>query len=166
MHITLHVYVPSGQLLPIETIELNNSVSVKRRHWSDCADAQSRVFAGHEPNSNYFCFRGGAAHSAKYGAGHGTIWMESVECFGHETSLEDCKVEWVSKECDHKRDVSVDCDFVFNQGIVLTAPCENVSSSICRERKPIAYCAFALSDQGLRCLLTELFETMECIDGE
>ena len=44
--------------------------------------------------------------------------MRSVECYGHEVSLEDCKVDWASKECDHKRDVSVDCDFKYNQGIV------------------------------------------------
>ena len=40
-----------------------------------------------------------------------------MECHGHEVSLEDCKVDWISKDCDHKRDVSVDCDFLYNQGI-------------------------------------------------
>ena len=86
--------------------------------------------------------------------------MGSVECYGHEVSLEDCKVDWMSKECDHKRDVSVDCDYKYNQGIVWTVPCENVSSGICGEQSPSAQ-----SDQGLRCPLTELFDTIECIHG-
>ena len=45
-------------------------------------------------------------------------------------------------------------------------PCENGSSGICGERRPKSACAFAQSDQGLHCLLTELLDTTECMHGE
>ena len=45
-------------------------------------------------------------------------------------------------------------------------PCENVSSGICGQRRPWSACAFAQSDQGLHCPLTESLDTIECMNGE
>ena len=42
------------------------------------------------------------------------------------------------------------------------APCENVSTGICGQRRPRS----AQSDQGLCCPLTESVDTTECINGE
>ena len=42
----------------------------------------------------------------------------------------------------------------------------NVSSGICRQKWPRSTCVSAQSDQGLRCLLGESLDTIECINGE
>ena len=47
--------------------------------------------------------------------------------------------------------------------IIGAAPCENVSSDICGQRRPRSACASAQSDQDLRCSLTETLDTIECI---
>ena len=46
---------------------------------------------------------------------------------------------------------------------IWAAPCENVSSGVCRHRRPSAS---AHPDQGFYCLLTEYFSTKECLKGE
>ena len=46
------------------------------------------------------------------------------------------------------------------------APCENLSSDICRQRWPRSACAPAQSDQGLHCPLAKLLDTTERINGE
>ena len=46
------------------------------------------------------------------------------------------------------------------------APCENVSSDICWQRRPRSACASAQSDHGLHCPLTESLDTTECMYGE
>ena len=43
---------------------------------------------------------------------------------------------------------------------------ENVSSSICGQRRPRSDCADAQSDQGIRCPLTESLDTKECMNGK
>ena len=45
-------------------------------------------------------------------------------------------------------------------------PCENVSSDICRQRRPWPTCASAQTDLGLRCPQTKSFYTIECYNGE
>jgi hypothetical protein len=48
--------------------------------------------------------------SARYGRGAGHIWMDRVDCLGHERKLQDCKFEgWAVHECDHGKDVGVVC---------------------------------------------------------
>ena len=47
-----------------------------------------------------------------------------------------------------------------------TAPCANVSSGICGQRRPRLDCASAQSDLGLRCPLAESLDTRECMNGE
>ena len=42
---------------------------------------------------------------------------------------------------------------------IWAAPCENVSSVICGQRRPRPACAEAQADVGLRCPLTELLDT-------
>ena len=49
---------------------------------------------------------------------------------------------------------------------ILAAPSENLSSDICGQRRPRSACAYAQSDQGLRCPLTESLDTIESINGE
>ena len=39
-------------------------------------------------------------------------------------------------------------------------------SGICGQRRPRSACAFAQSDQGLHCPLTESLDTMECMNDE
>ena len=46
------------------------------------------------------------------------------------------------------------------------APCENVSLGICGQRRPRSACTSTQSDQGLHCLLTESYDTTECMNGE
>ena len=46
------------------------------------------------------------------------------------------------------------------------APCENVSSGICVQRRPRLACTSAQSDQGFGCPLSELLDTIECMNGE
>ena len=49
---------------------------------------------------------------------------------------------------------------------IWTAPCENVSSAICRRRRPRSACASAQSDQDLHCPLTESLDTTKYMNGE
>ena len=46
------------------------------------------------------------------------------------------------------------------------APCEKVSSGICRQQRPRSDCTSAESDQGLYSPLTESLGTTECMNGE
>ena len=55
---------------------------------------------------------------------------------------------------------------IFTRQIKLPALCENVSSGICGQWKPKSASAFAQSDQVLYCPLTELLDTIECMNGE
>ena len=47
-----------------------------------------------------------------------------------------------------------------------SAPCKNVSSGICGQRRPRSACAFAQSDQGLHIPLTESLNTITCTKVE
>ena len=52
------------------------------------------------------------------------------------------------------------------RSISWTAPCEIVSSGICRQRGPRSACASAQSDQGLRCPQTDSSDIIECLSAE
>ena len=47
-----------------------------------------------------------------------------------------------------------------------TVPCENVSVGICGQQQPRSACAFAQSDRGLHCPLTDTLDTTECLNEE
>ena len=44
--------------------------------------------------------------------------------------------------------------------------CDNVFWGICAQQRPRSACAFAQSDQGIHCPVTESLDTIECISGE
>ena len=50
--------------------------------------------------------------------------------------------------------------------IMWAAPWENAYSGKCEQEGPRSACAFAQSDTGLHCQLTESLDTRECINGE
>ena len=54
---------------------------------------------------------------------------------------------------------------VLGSCFIWAAPCKNVSSGICGQRRPRSACASAQSDQGLWYPLTESLDTIECING-
>ena len=57
--------------------------------------------------------------------------------------------------------------FLFHKWIVVwAAPCENVSSGICGQRRSRSACTSAQSDQGLYYSLKESLETIEYINGD
>ena len=65
------------------------------------------------------------------------------------------------------------CVFPLEIYAVLTAQCEYVSSDFCGQGRPILACTSAQSDQkskppdeGLLCLLTDLLDTIRCMNGE
>ena len=49
---------------------------------------------------------------------------------------------------------------------IYAAPCENVSSDICGQRRSRSACASAQSDQSLTCPLTESLDATEYFNGE
>ncbi|KAK9531642.1 hypothetical protein VZT92_011053 [Zoarces viviparus] len=56
----------------------------------------------------------GSALSVKYkshfGRGHGQVWLDDLECTGHEKSLADCPHRGFGEhDCDHNEDASVVC---------------------------------------------------------
>ena len=52
----------------------------------------------------------GAPHSAKYGQGSGTIWMDDVNCQGDEAFLQQCAHDVDTSDCSHSQDASVECE--------------------------------------------------------
>ena len=62
--------------------------------------------------------------------------------------------------------VALTCYRGNNVWIYRPAPCENVSSGICRQRRSRVDCTDTRSDQGLHCLLTDLLDITERMNGE
>ena len=51
-----------------------------------------------------------APHSARFGQGSGTIWMDDVQCVGNESSIVNCQHRgWNVHNCGHSEDASVIC---------------------------------------------------------
>ena len=51
-----------------------------------------------------------APTSADFGQGSGQIWLDDVDCQGHETSIERCSHSgWDNHNCGHSEDASVIC---------------------------------------------------------
>lgn len=45
-----------------------------------------------------------------YGGGRGPIWMDDLECYGNETSIQSCtRKPWGVNNCGHDEDVAVSC---------------------------------------------------------
>ena len=54
---------------------------------------------------------GEAKHDAYFGQGEGRIWLDDVECRGHERELPDCIHRgWGNNNCGHGEDAGVVCD--------------------------------------------------------
>uniref|UniRef100_A0A4X2LN05 Lysyl oxidase homolog n=1 Tax=Vombatus ursinus TaxID=29139 RepID=A0A4X2LN05_VOMUR len=52
----------------------------------------------------------GWAHSAKYGAGTGRIWLDNLNCRGTEQSITECASRgWGNSDCTHDEDAGVIC---------------------------------------------------------
>ena len=51
-----------------------------------------------------------APMSAFFGQGSGQIWLDDVNCLGHEISIERCShIGWSVHNCNHGEDASVIC---------------------------------------------------------
>ncbi len=48
--------------------------------------------------------------NAVYGPGSGPIWLSGVNCEGSEISIDECQHRvWGTHNCDHWKDVSINC---------------------------------------------------------
>ena len=59
-------------------------------------------------------YSGGIAHRyAHFGEGTGQIWLDNVECAGHEAQLSLCSANAFGDEnCGHGEDASVTCGMI------------------------------------------------------
>jgi len=54
--------------------------------------------------------RSGQIIGNAYGAGHGTIWLDDVRCYGWESHITECPHNvWGRHNCSHSADVSISC---------------------------------------------------------
>ena len=63
-----------------------------------------------------------APQSAHFGSGDGQIWLDNVQCQGHESSILNCQhAGWGVENCDHDEDASVICSSKYNHNYICTA---------------------------------------------
>lgn len=77
----------------------------------------------------YLVHRGGSVLTGStYGGGVGPIWMDDLECYGNETSIQSCtRKPWGVNNCGHDEDVAVSCT-PGNQGNPVNVKCQGSQS--------------------------------------
>ena len=101
--------------------------------------------------------------STKYGWGKGQIWMDGVKCSGTELSLDDCKFEnWENKGCDHTRDVSIDCEQTYEQGVILLYPDPKKKRNIIKLQRKVRFIHYNVFSGSLAEPLKPLRKPLIC----
>lgn len=64
----------------------------------------------------FFTFNSSGKFSGAIGNGTGIIWLDNLQCKGHELTLADCLSSgWGKEDCNHNEDVGIEC-FNSNDG--------------------------------------------------
>ena len=57
-----------------------------------------------------------ARNGEHYGRGSGQVWLTNVNCFGTESTIEDCLHRgWGTENCTHDEDADVHCSTIFGK---------------------------------------------------
>ena len=61
-----------------------------------------------------------APRAAHFGSGDGQIWLDNVQCQGHESSILNCQhAGWGVENCGRGKDASVVCSSKYNHSYIL-----------------------------------------------